>query len=118
RSLHFQLFGQSVHLGDENVRGSKLAVVRSWCDRSELRSNAIGQGIGSDVIGFNEGSIKKVAQRSLITRLKTDIVFSHSGKRLRRNRNNLIEIAALMLGPVEHDRGGRDFGQAADLPFL
>ena len=76
------------------------------------------QSKSSDVVGLHERGVKQIAQCSLVARLKTDIVLAGAHECLRRNADYLIEIASFFLGPIQHNRGGSDLGQAADLPFV
>ena len=47
------------------------------------------------------------------------MLFSRApNKSLLRNGDRLIKIAAFVFGPIQHDPGGGDLGQAADLAFV
>src|ERR1019366_10076785 len=75
-------------------------------------------GISCDVVRLNKRGVEQIAQRDRVARLEFDIIFASSDEGLGRNRYRLIEIAALMLGPVEDNRGGCDLGQTSNLPLL
>ena len=69
-----------------------------------------GQGISGDVVGLNKRGVEQIAQRNRVARLEFDIILARADEGLGRNRYRLIEIAALMLRPVEDNRGGCDLG--------
>src|SRR5216684_6416689 len=72
----------------------------------------------SDVIGLHERGVKQVAQRDLVARLKSDVVFPGADKCLRRNADHLTETASFFFRPIQYDCGRGDLGQTADLPFV
>ena len=77
-----------------------------------------GEGKRRDVVRLHERCVKQIAQRNVVARLKTDVVFRNSGKGGRRNADDLIKISAVMFRPIQHHHGGGNFGQTADLAFL
>jgi hypothetical protein len=78
----------------------------------------VRERVGRDVVGLDKGGIKQIAERDRITRLETDEVLASADKRFGRDGRQLIQITRMFFGPVEHDHGGRNFRQTADLAFL
>ena len=76
------------------------------------------QSKGSNVVGLDERGIKQVAQRDLVAWLKSYVVLPGADECLRWNGDDLIEIAAFLFRPIEHDRGRSDLCQAANLAFI
>jgi len=76
------------------------------------------QCICSNIVGLNERRIEKIAQCDAVSRLKADVIFQDSNKRLLRNRHSLVEITRFLFRPIEYDARGCNFCQAADLQLF
>jgi hypothetical protein len=67
---------------------------------------------------LNERRVEQIAQCDCVARLEPDEVFPRPDQCFGWNRRQLIQVARMFFGPVEHDHRRRDLGQASDLPFV
>ena len=78
----------------------------------------VGERTGCDVVRLYKGSVKQVAERERVPRLKTDLVLFDTDKSLRGNACDLVEISAFFLGPIQDHARGRNLCKTADLTLV